>query len=119
MDRDPQVTKRLENVIIQLSTLTEEGKLHWERQLHSAHRYARWKNNLLILGPAQPLSESDIPRYLVITPFDSPNYVEINSNDAELGSEVMKLVEEVEAASKDEPASDPFSITDDVLGRFD
>ena len=119
MDRDPQVTERLKNVIAQLTTLTEEGKLHWERQINSAHRYARWKNNLLILGPDQPLSESDIPRYLFITPFDSPNCVEVNSNDEQLGADVMKLVQEVETASKDEPASDPFSITDEILGLFD
>lgn len=54
MARD-QVTKdRLTRLLAQLISLTRKGELHWERQLGSAHRYARWNNNLLILGPAEP-----------------------------------------------------------------
>lgn len=118
MDRDPAVTDRLRNLITQLISLTEEGNLRWERQVDSAHRYARWKNNLLILGPAQALSDKEVPRYLFVTPFDSPACVEINSNDSELGQDVMRLVETVEVASAGEQPTDPFSITDEVLGRF-
>jgi hypothetical protein len=118
MDRDPHVTERLRNLISQLVALTNEGNLHWERQVDSAHRYARWKNNLLILGPAQPLSETEIPRYLFVTPFDSPACVEVSSNDAELGEDVMHLVTAVEVASQGEPATDPFALTDEVLGRL-
>jgi hypothetical protein len=118
MDRDSNVTERLRQLILHLQTLTKEGELHWERQVDSAHRYARWNKNLLILGPADPLSETNIPRYLFITPFDSPACVEINSNDPELGAEVMSLVSIVEVASQNEPATDPFALTDEVLGRF-
>ena len=118
MDRDPVVTDRLKNLITQLISLTEQGNLHWERQIDSAHRYARWKNNLLILGPAQAISDKEVPRYLFVTPFDSPACVEVNSTDSDLGSDVMRLVEAVEVASADEPATDPFAITDEVLGRF-
>jgi hypothetical protein len=54
--------------------------LHWERQQGSAHRYARWNNNLLILGPAD-VDDKRVPRYLFITPFDSPDCIEANSED--------------------------------------
>jgi hypothetical protein len=118
MARD-QVTKdRLTRLLAQLLSLTESGKLHWERQLGSAHRYARWNNNLLILGPAEPLSETKVPRYLFITPFDSPSCIEINSGDAEFGSAVMELVAMVEQTSKNEPPTDPFGINDEVLSRL-
>src|SRR5882762_5033188 len=102
MDRDPATTDRLRNLIAKLQSLTTSGGLHWERQVGSAHRYARWNNNLLILGPAAPLDDK-VPRYLFITPFDSPACVEVNSQDEELGEQVLALVTAVEAASKDEP----------------
>src|SRR5260221_14362242 len=89
MDRDSATTDRLRNLIAKLQSLTASGELHWERQAGSAHRYARWNNHLVILGPATPLSEKSIPRYLFITPFDSPDCIEINSGDAELGSAVF------------------------------
>ena len=119
MQRDTATTDRLRNLIAKLESLTESGNLHWERQAGSAHRYARWNNNLLILGPANPLSDTNVPRYLFITPFDSPNCIEINSDDAELGAAVMKLVKEVENASKAEPATDPFAVTDQLLERLE
>ena len=119
MDRDAGTTDRLRQLISKLESLTESGQLHWERQAGSAHRYARWNNNLLILGPATPLSESNVPRYLFITPFDSPNCIEINSEDAELGSQVMQLVTEVEKLSSGEPATDPFAVTDKLLERLE
>ncbi|HEX9628479.1 MAG TPA: hypothetical protein VF961_00545 [Pyrinomonadaceae bacterium] len=118
MARDPAVTNRLNTLIAQLVSLTKSGQLHWERQLGSAHRYARWKNNLLILGPAEPISDTKIQRYLFVTPFDSPACVEVNSGDEELGSSVMELVATVEQMSKDEPPTDPFALTDEVLGRL-
>ena len=118
MDRDPQTTERLATLVAQLTTLTKTGVLHWERQIGSAHRYARWKNNLLILGPADPLSDSQVARYLFITPFDSPAYVEINSSDPALGKSVLDLVSAVEEASKNEPPTDPFALDDDILGRL-
>jgi hypothetical protein len=118
MARDAVTTERLRTLIEQLVSMTEKGELHWERQLDSAHRYARWKNNLIILGPSEPLSETKIPRYLFITPFDSPNCVEVNSNDEMLGELVLKLVEAVEQASKNEPPTDPFALSDDILSQL-
>ena len=118
MSRDPAATNRLSTLLAQLVSLTKSGELHWERQVGSAHRYGRWKNNLLILGPAAPLNDTKIHRYLFITPFDSPACVEINSGDEDLGSSVMELVVAVEQMSKDEPPTDPFALTDEVLGRL-
>jgi|ERR1700686_344748 len=119
MARDAATTQRLQSLLAQINSLTESGKLHWERQVDSAHRYARWNNNLLILGPATPLSDHSVPRYLFVTPFDSPQCIEINSEDPELGADVMKLVQTVETASKNEPPTDPFSITDQLLERLE
>jgi hypothetical protein len=119
MDRDAATTERLRQLISKIESLTEAGDLHWERQAGSAHRYARWNNNLLILGPATPSSETSVPRYLFITPFDSPNCIEINSEDAELGAAVTKLVSEVEKVSQAEPATDPFGITEQMLERLE
>ena len=119
MDRDSATTDRLRNLIAKLQSLTASGELHWERQAGSAHRYARWNNNLVILGPATPLSEKSIPRYLFITPFDSPDCIEINSDDAELGSAVIGLVREVETVSRDESPTDPFAVTEQLLERLE
>ena len=119
MDRDAATTERLRQLISKIESLTEAGNLHWERQAGSAHRYARWNNNLLILGPATPSSETSVPRYLFITPFDSPDCIEINSDDADLGAQVMKLVNDVENSSQAEPATDPFGITEQMLERLE
>lgn len=118
MDLDSKDTHRLGNLVSKIEALTASGELRWQRQTGSAHRYARWNNNLLILGPAAPLS-ADIPRYLFITPFDSPDCIEINSTDDQLGPAVMKLVREVEVAVRDQPANDPFGMTEDVLDRLE
>lgn len=118
MARDQNTTDRLNKFLGQLISLTEKKELHWERQLGSAHRYARFNNHLLILGPSAPLSESTVPRYLFITPFDSPACIEINSDDAELGELVKKLVTAVEQASSTEPPTDPFAINEDVINRL-
>ena|SRR5215813_2556838 len=117
MGSNAATTGKIASLIEQLTNLTTSGELHWERQIGSAHRYARWKNNLLILGPAEPL-DSNVPRYLFITPFDSPACVEVNSNDPVLGEAVTRLVNKVEEASKQEPPTDPFAITDEVLARL-
>ena len=119
MGRDSATSERLRNLIAKLQSLTASGALHWEKQAGSAHRYARWNNHLVILGPATPLSDTSVPRYLFITPFDSPNCIEINSDDAELGSAVIELVQEVETASKNEPPTDPFAVTDQLLERLE
>ena len=118
MAREQVTNDRLSKLLGQLISLTRNGEVHWERQLGSAHRYARWKNNLLILGPAEPISETKTPRYLFMTPFDSPSCIEINSEDAELGSALMELVATVEDASQNEPPTDPFGISDEELSRL-
>ena len=118
MVRDSATTDRLRNLVAKIESLSASGELHWEKQIGSAHRYARWNNNLLILGPAAPLSDKRVPRYLLVTPFDSPDCIEINSNDSELGPAVMKLVQDVEVASKNEPPTDPFAISHDLLTRL-
>jgi hypothetical protein len=118
MGRDAVTTDRLKTLIAQLTSMTEKGELNWERQVRSAHRYARWKNSLLILGPSEPLSDTKIPRYLFVTPFDSPACVEINSTDEDLGTDLMRLVATVEKASTSEPPTDPFALTHDVLDRL-
>lgn len=92
--------------------------MHWEKQLGSAHRYARWKNLLLILGPTVPLSETRVPRYLFITPFDSPACAEVNSDNPDLGPALLELVVTVESASKNEAPTDPFALTEDILSRL-
>jgi hypothetical protein len=119
MDRQPATTERLRQLIIKLEAQTASGALRWERQAGSAHRYARLNNNLLILGPASPISKKNVPRYLFITPFDSPDCLEVNSDDAELGSAVLELVETVESACQHEPATDPFAITEQLLERIE
>ena len=118
MDRDSATTGRLQNLISKIEGLTNKGELHWERQIGSAHRYARWNNNLLILGPSATVSDTSVQRYLFITPFDSPACIEINSNDEQLGHAVSELVATVESATRDEPVTDPFALTDDVLARL-
>lgn len=119
MIRDSATTDRLRRFIDQISALTEKHELQWERQLGSAHRYARLNNHLLILGPAAPISGSNVPRYLFITPFDSPDCIEINSDDVDLGQAVMKLVQEVEAITQNAPATDPFAINVEFLNRLE
>ena|SRR2546423_1707303 len=119
MTRDHATTERLRNLISKIESLTDSNQLHWERQAGSAHRYARLNNNLLILGPATAIADTNIPRYLFVTPFDSPDCIEINSDDAELGSAVTKLVKTVEVQSHNEPASDPFAVTDKLLEHLE
>ncbi len=118
MGRDAATIDRLRNLVSRIESQTESGELHWEKQVGSAHRYARLNNNLLILGPSMPLSDHAVPRYLFITPFDSPDCIEVNSNDADLGTAVTKLVQTVETASGNEPPTDPFALTGDLLSRL-
>lgn len=118
MTRDSETTDRLRRFIDQITSLTEKHELHWERQSGSAHRYARLNNNLLILGPATPVSDRNVPRYLFITPFDSPQCIEINSNDADMGAAVLKLVQDVEACTQNQYPTDPFAINLDFLNRL-
>jgi hypothetical protein len=118
MRRDSETTDRLRRFIDQITSLTEQHELQWERQSGSAHRYTRLNNHLLILGPATPMSGSNVPRYLFITPFDSPQCIEINSDDVDLGAAVLKLVQDVEALTQNQPTIDPFAINLDFLNRL-
>lgn len=118
MARDSATTERLRALVRQIKEHTTDGTIHWERQMNSAHRYARWNNNLLILGPDAPLDDESTPRYLFITPFDSPDCIEIGSDDTELGAEVFALVREVETATAEEQPTDPFAVTGDLLNRL-
>jgi len=115
MARETAVTDRLRTLVAKVTSLTREGELHWERQVNSAHRFARWNNNLLILGPDSSPAESGISRYLFITPFDSPACIEINSEDEELGRAVIDLVTAVETSTRDEQPTDPFAVSDEFL----
>src|SRR6266498_126382 len=114
MARDQVTNDRLSKLLAQLISLTEKREL----QLGSAHRYARWKDNLFILGPADPLSETKTPRYLFITPFDSPSCIEINSTDAQLGSALTELVQVVEKVSENVPPTDPFALSNEDFNRL-
>ena len=116
MDRDTATTERLRNLVAQIQNLTNTHELQWQRQIGSAHRFARWNNNLLILGPAA--ADQQLPRYLFITPFDSPDCIEVNSQDRELGGAIAKLFETVEKATKGEAAVDPFAIDSALLDRL-
>ena len=118
MPRDQGTNDRLSKLLQQLISLTEKGELHWERRLGSAHRYARWKNNLLILGPAESSSDTKTPRYLFMTPFDSPSCIEINSSDEVLDGALLELVAMVDRMSKDEPPTDPFALSEEDLSRI-
>jgi hypothetical protein len=111
-------TERLRSLLAQIICLTTEGKIQWDRQLRSAHRYARWRNNLLILGPDVSPEDSRTPRYLFITPFDSPDCIEINSDHEELGDAVLTLVRAVEASTANKPPTDPFAVSDELLSRL-
>src|SRR5258708_5604104 len=111
MGRDSATNDRLRNLIAKLRSLTASGSLHWEKQAGSAHRYARWNNHLMILGPSTPLRDTSVPRYLFITPFDSPDCIEINSDDAELGSAVIEIVRPIEKPTKDETPTHPLAAT--------
>ena len=112
---DDKTVKERRELLAQLTSLTVNGKLQWERQANSAHRYARWNNNLLILGPTSPLDDHEIPRYLFITPFDSPTGTEIKSDDAELRASLLALVYAAEAASADRKPRDPFALSEFAL----
>jgi hypothetical protein len=118
MSPDPTTTERLRELLAQITALTTTNEIHWDRRVNSAHRYARWNNNLLILGPDSPPDDSDVPRYLFITPFDSPDCIEVNSNNEELGAAVVALARAVEAQTRDEPPTDPFAVTADMLNRL-
>ncbi|HJX90898.1 MAG TPA: hypothetical protein VJ372_10405 [Pyrinomonadaceae bacterium] len=117
MASDPN-TERLRSLIAKITYLTTKGEIQWERQADSAHRYARWNNNLLILGPDVSTTDHTTARYLFITPFDSPDCIEISSDRADLGAGVLALVGAVESATIQKPQSDPFRISPELIDRL-
>lgn len=118
MAPNPETTERLRALLAQITSLTTTKEIRWERQVNSAHRYARWNNNLLILGPDTAPAESGAPRYLLITPFDSPDCIEVGSDDKELGAAVLALFNAVEAQTRNESPVDPFAVTAELLQRL-
>ena len=66
MECDKATTGRLRKLISQIEELTTAGEMRRQREAGSAHRFARWNNNLFILGPAA--ADEKMPRYLFITP---------------------------------------------------
>ena len=106
MKRDAAITERLRGVIARLESQTRNGNLCWERQAGSAHRYTQIKNHLVILGPAAPL-DSDVPRYLFITPFDSPDHFEVKLTGLVLFGPAKNTMATI--ASPSCPSSKPFS----------
>jgi len=112
---EDQVSAERRELLAQLTSLTVNGSLRWERQARSAHRYARWNNNLLILGPTSPIDDDTVPRYLFITPFSSPIGTEITSEDTGLRSSLLALVYAVETATSDQKPRDPFALREQAL----
>ena len=112
-----QTTTNRRELLTQLTSLTVNGALRWERQTRSAHRYARWNNNLLILGPTSPLDDHKLPRYLFVTPFSAPTGIEITSEDKDLHAPLLALVYAVEAATLDQKARDPFALNEPALAN--
>ena len=118
MRRDTKLIERISRFIATIIELTEKRELLWNKQIGSAHRYARWNNNLLILGPSEEKTGS-APRYLFVTPFDSPACLELNSDDADFGRDVLRLSALVENATHAQPAVDPFAVTEEMLSRLE
>ena len=116
---DDKRLKERRDLLGQLTSLTVNGNLQWERQMNSAHRYARWNNNLLILGPTSPLDDHDIPRYLFITPFSAPTGTEIKTDDTGLRAPLLALVYAVEAATADQTPRDTFALSEHALPNTD
>ena len=112
---EDQVLAERRGILAQLTSLTVNGTLRWERQARSAHRYARWNHNLLILGPTSPLDDHNVPRYLFITPFSSSTGIEITSEDTDLRASLLALVYAVEAATSDQTPRDPFALSEHAL----
>lgn len=118
MARNPALTEQFRTLLAQLTSLTISGSLHWDRQINSSHRYAKWNDNLLILGPAAPLEDHKMARYLFITPLNAPTSIEINSDDPELRASLLALVYAVEAATADQKPRDPFALTQGALASL-
>lgn len=102
-------------LLAKITSLTASGSLRWERQRNSAHRYARWNNNLLILGPTASLDDHQIPRYLFLTPLTSPTGIEITTEDEQLRAPLLELVSAVEAATAHQAPRDPFALGEHAL----
>jgi hypothetical protein len=112
---EDQVLGEQRELLAQLTSHTATGSLKWERQRNSAHRYARWNNNLLILGPTASLDDHEIPRYLFLTPFTAPTGIEITTEDSGMRAPLLALVYAVEAATAVQAPRDPFALGEHAL----
>ena len=112
-----QAVAEREALLTQLTLLTSNRSLRWERQRNSAHRYARWNNNLLILGPTASLDDHKVPRYLFLTPLTSPTGIEITTEDPDLRGPLIALINAVETATAHQAARDPFALGEHVLSN--
>jgi hypothetical protein len=116
MTRETATTERLSTLLDKLRRLTSDGTISWERQSGSSHRYARWKEKLLIIGPHTSVDASDDRiRYLFLTRIDSPLSLEISSADPDLGEGLTSLIDAVETATAHKPPTDPFAVNAAIL----
>jgi hypothetical protein len=118
MNRDPALNEQLRQLLAQLTSLTANGTIHWQKQAHSAHRYAEWNNIVLVLGPSVSIEDHKTPRYLHITRLFEPQWQEVSSDDPELRTSLLALVYAVEAATVHQPPTDPFALTDELLKQL-
>lgn len=117
MARDKITTERLRALLSELRSATTEGNLHWEHQRNSDRRYTKWSGNMLVIGPHTPAGKGQKQWYLFITPLASHDTTEIHSHDAELGEDLLALMQAVDLASLDDPEIDPFDASTESLHR--
>lgn len=120
MNRTPALTEQLCLLLAQITSLTANGLLHWQRHAYSSHYYAQWDEVLMILGPDAPLKNHETTRYLHITPLFSLERIEIESDDPALRVPMLALVYAVEAATahQHQPLTEPLTLTDELLKLF-
>lgn len=117
MARDKITTERLRALLSELRSATAQDKLHWERQLNSDRRYTKWSGKMVVIGPHVPGGRGPRQWYLFITPLTSHDTMEIHSHDAELGMDLLALLQAVDQASAGDPQIDPFDASSESLHR--
>lgn len=70
---------------------------------------------MLVIGPHTPAAKGPKQWYLFITPLTSHETTEIHSHDAELGEELLALMQAVDLASVGDPQIDPFDASSESL----
>lgn len=117
MAREKTTTDKLRALLDELRSSTAAGELHWEHQRNSDRRYTKWNGNMFVLGPHVPTSKGPKQWYLFITPLASHETTEIHSHDAELGENLLALLQAVDLASIGDPEIDPFDASSESLHR--